>query len=156
MRTLEYIPALVAFVAALIAVVGAPKWDTAKRGFGRPTITGRAVIALATVALLASLGLTWRAQQRADFQQLQRDRITVVAHTELRLALRQLTGNFTEAFRDRGEAPPEFGLVPKDVLDPTKRAALAARDLRANGMWMLFQIPAVAASEQIDKAVSAK
>src|SRR5690606_37694283 len=59
-------------------------------------------------------------------------RISLVAHTELRLALRQVSGPFYEVlFRESGAVPPEFGVVPANILDPKIRKALASLDLNA-------------------------
>src|SRR5574341_1248547 len=96
MNVADYIPSLVAFAAALVALVGKPKWDPKQRGLRRLTVAGRLTLALATIALLSSFALTWRAQQAADLRQTQQAKITRVAHTELRLALQDLSGWFVE------------------------------------------------------------
>jgi len=92
MNVVDYIPSTVAFSAALVALVGKPKWDPEKRGLPRLTVTGRLTLALATIALLSSFALTWRAQQAADLRRTQQEKIMRVAHTELRLALQDLSG----------------------------------------------------------------
>ena len=165
MQALLYIPAVVGFAAALIAIGGAPKWDPTQHGLRRLTATGRVALAMAAIALLASSVLTWRAQQSADFQRIQRERITTVAHTELRLAIRQLSGPFFEVlFRETGQVPPEFGLVPLNVLDQPNRTVLAALDLNAASpftpatgpplkWWDAFQGSATNASKQIDRVL---
>jgi hypothetical protein len=133
MDIVAYLPALVAFVAALVAVVGAPKWDATKRGWQRLTRVGRLTLVLATFALLGSLVLTWRAQEAADSQRASRERVSLVAHTELRLALRQLSGPFYEVlFREADVVPPEFGIVPANILDAKSRRLLASLDLNAS------------------------
>src|SRR6266568_8966791 len=96
MNVVDYLPSIVAFAAALVALVGKPKWDPEKRGLRRLTLTGRLTLALASIAILSSFALTWRAQQAADLRRTQQDRITRVAHTELRLALQDLSGWFVE------------------------------------------------------------
>lgn len=96
MNVVHYIPSIVAFAAALVALIGKPKWDPEKRGLRRLTVTGRLTLALATIALLSSFALTWRAQEAADLRRAQQEKITRVAHTELRLALQDLSGWFVE------------------------------------------------------------
>jgi hypothetical protein len=87
---LPYISGIVAFVAALIGVVGMPKWDDSKRGHRRLTNTGRFVVTLASVALISTIALTWSAQRAAEEQRTQHRKIQRLAHTELRLAIQTL------------------------------------------------------------------
>jgi hypothetical protein len=132
MDIVAYLPAVVAFVAALVAILGAPKWDASKRGWHRLTRAGRLTLLLAGFALLASLVLTWRSQVAAESQRASRERVGLVAHTELRLALQQLSGPFYEVFlREAGDVPPEFGIVPANILDAKSRKLLASLDLNA-------------------------
>ena len=91
---LPYISAIVAFLAALIAVVGKPKWDGSKHGFRRLNRTGLLAVALASMALACTIGLTWSAQRAAEEQRTQRDEIRKLAHTELRLAIQELSEQF--------------------------------------------------------------
>ena len=87
---LPYLSGIVAFVAALIGVVGKPKWDDSKSGLRRLTNTGRFVVTLSGVALISTLVLTWSAQRAADEQRTQHRKIQRLAHTELRLAVQEL------------------------------------------------------------------
>jgi hypothetical protein len=133
MELVAYLPAVVAFVAAIVAIVGAPKWDSNKRGWLRLTRAGRLTLLLAGFALLASVVLTWRSQVAADSQRASRERISLVAHRELRLALRQLSGPFYKVLsREFGAVQPEFGIVPANILDAKSRKVLASLDLNAN------------------------
>jgi len=149
MRLLEYVPGIVAFVAALVAIVG-----TAKSG-GRPLPRAKQInLAAAILALLASLTLTLRAQRNADFRALQQARISTLAHTELRLAIMKMIGPFR--IND-----PSFGLVPKDALEATVRAQLAMSDLKGLAtnyspplpMWQVFQDAAVGGSAEVDRVL---
>lgn len=94
MSVLNYIPAVFAGAATLIAVLGKPKWDPQKRGVRRLTGTAWVTLTVATLALVVSSVLTFRSQQAADVRRNQHERITRVAHTELRLALQDLSNPF--------------------------------------------------------------
>lgn len=132
MDVVAYLPPVVAFFAALLAIVGAPKWDASKRGWHRLTRAGRLTLLLAGLALVASLVVTWRSQVAAESQRTSRERVALVAHTELRLALERLSGPFYEVFfRETGEVRPEFGIVPANILDTRSRKLLASLDLNA-------------------------
>ncbi len=165
MELVSYLPAMAAFVASIVAIVGTPKWDANKRGWHRLTRAGRFTLLLAGIALLASVVLTWRSQVAAEAQRASHERISLVAHTELRLALRQVSGPFYEVlFREIGAVPPEFGIVPVDILDPKSRKMLASLDLNAEspattsegrplrwGEW--FAYSAKAADERIGRVL---
>jgi hypothetical protein len=84
MNVIDYIPSVVAFAAALLALLGKSKWDPDRRGLHKLTGTGFLTLALAGAALSASFALTWRAQQAADLKRAQQEKIVRVAHTELR------------------------------------------------------------------------
>jgi len=162
MNALDYSPSIVAFAAALIALVGKPKWDPEKRGLQRLTSSGRLTLALATIALLSSFVLTWRAQQGADLRRIQQEKITHVAHTELRLALQDLSGWFVEALwqakldtvRPGYSGPRTSGLIfPQCMLNNGDRALIAAK--LKNQPWRKEAIKdaAIRASGEIDRTL---
>lgn len=146
MDLIAYLPAIVAFAAALVAIVGAPKWDPTQTGRRRLTQAGQVVLALAALALLASSILTWRAQSAADTQRINRERVTLIAHTELRRALRQLSGPFDDALWETGRSFSlgEFGIVPAGILDPQSRKALASLNLHAESPFTPAEGPPLA------------
>lgn len=131
MQLVAYLPAVVAFVAAIVAIAGPKKWDANKRGWRRLTRAGWLTLLIAVFALLASVMLTWRSQVAAESQRASRERISLVAHTELRLALRQLSGPFYEVLSESGAVLPEFGIVPENILETENRQVLASLDLNA-------------------------
>ena len=45
-RFLDYVPPIVAFIAAIAALVGSPKWDKAAPGFSKITSFGWIVLAI--------------------------------------------------------------------------------------------------------------
>jgi hypothetical protein len=75
LNLLPYISTAGAFFAALIAIIGKPKWDPDKSGLRKLTPTGRIAATLATVALVSTSILTWSAQRAADERRSQRERI---------------------------------------------------------------------------------
>lgn len=82
------------------------------------------------MALVFAIYLTHRTLTAADFQRRQRDRITRIAHGELRSAIRRLNDPFFEALRSQSDSPsPALALVPNDIRDPTTRSALASAAL---------------------------
>ncbi len=162
MNAADYIPSIVAFAAALVALVGKPKWDPKKRGLRRLTLTGRLTLALASVALLSSFAFTWRAQQAADVRRTQQEKITRVAHTELRLALQDLSGWFVEVLWQAKldtvvpgyQGPHTSGLIfPKCMLNDGDRAMIAAK-LKAQPGWRdSIKSAAIRASGDVDRTL---
>jgi hypothetical protein len=162
MNAVDFIPSIVAFAAALVALVGKPKWDSKKRGIRRLTVTGRLTLVLATIALFSSFGLTWRAQQAADLRRSQQEKITRVAHTELRLALQDLSGWFVEVLwqakldtvRPGYEGPHTSGLIfPQCMLNDGDRALIAAK-LKVQPGWKdRIKSSAITASGNIDRTL---
>ena len=93
---------------------------------------------LAVLALFSTMSLTWIAQESAEEQRTQKNRITTVSHTELRRAfhimLEPLYRALSESTREFVKhSTPEFDLIPSgvDMLDTHIRAALAKTDLNA-------------------------
>ncbi len=162
MNAADYIPSIVAFAAALVALVGKPKWDPEKRGLRRLTPAGRLTLALASIALLSSFALTWRAQQAADLRRIQQEKITRVAHTELRLALQDLSGWFVEVLWQAKldtvvpgyQGPRTSGLIfPQCMLDDRDRAMIAAK-LKAQPGWRdSIKDAAIRSSAEIDRTL---
>ena len=146
---LEYVPAIVAFIAVLTGLLGKPKWDPAKRGLRRLSWTGHTTLVVAAAALLASILLTDIAQKKADVHHTQRQQIERVAHTELRMAIRNLLRPFFAPYpyslgwkaqpvalffaTDGQSSSPVSHLVPLNVnpLDHEFRTNLASTDLHA-------------------------
>lgn len=125
---LQYLSAIVALSAALIAITGKPKWDASQRGFRQLTPTGRLTAFLAVLAFFFTVSLTWRAQEVAKEQRTQRERVMRVAHTELRLAIRLALHPFYEVLESNQQT---LDLVPSnlDMLDQNIRSKLGEVDL---------------------------
>lgn len=54
-RFLDYAPPIVAFIAAVAAVVGSPKWNIEASGFSKITPFGWMVLAIGLLALITSM-----------------------------------------------------------------------------------------------------
>lgn len=162
LNLLPYISAVGAFLAALIAIVGKPKWDPDKSGFRKLTPTGRVAATLAILALGSTSVLTWNAQRTADEQRSQRERIERVAHTELRLTIQDLSGWFVEVLwqakldtvRPGYKGPRTSGLIfPQCMLNDGDRALIAAK-LKAQPGWKAsIESAAIRASASIDRTL---
>lgn len=162
MNVLVFIPSIVAFAAALVALVGRPKWDPEKRGLHRLTGAGWFTLMLASVALISSFALTWQAQEAADLRRIQQEKITLVAHTELRLALQDLSGWFVEVLFQAKvdtvvpgyQGPRTSGLIfPQAMLNDGDRALIAAK-LEAQPGWKdSINDAAIRASAEIDRTL---
>ena len=148
---LEYVPGMVAFTAALIGILGKPKWDPAKRGLRRLSWAGYTTLVVAAAAFLVSVLLIDNAQRKADVQRAQRQQIERVAYTELRMAIQKVLRPFFVALYfgtdgDRSSllvalyhgtglnrSSTALDLVPLNVdpLDHGHRTTLASTDLNA-------------------------
>jgi hypothetical protein len=128
---IEYAPGLVAFVAALLAVMGGDKIDKSKRGLHKITRLGWCAIALALIALGAGIAITKRSQDALSEQQRQREIIRSVADTELRLAIRTITQWFFFLVDDDNEAT-RFALAPPHILDAQKVQNAEEIDIRTS------------------------
>jgi hypothetical protein len=126
---MEYLPSIVAFGAALLAIAGGKKAVSQKRGSYRLTRTGWLALGLAVAALGSGVALTWRSQQIIESQARQRAILRSVAHAEVRLSLQTITGWFFELLGDdRPEA--RFTLVPAQVFDTKSVQAAQTIDIR--------------------------
>lgn len=119
----------------------------------------------ATVAALVGFGLTVvetrRDQAKIRWQESQRAHVVSAGHTELRLALRSLSGIFLEMFGDEWS---EFALVPKQIFSREERIRVAKTDLRAPGpysrgddihpaWWQLLQDATSECATRLDRAL---
>ncbi len=126
---IDYIPGVVAFAAAALATFGGDKTAKSQRGLRRLTRVGWLAIILAIIALIAGAAVTYRSQQALAEQERQRKVLRSIADTEVRLALRTLTGWFFMLVGDDG---PEarFILAPPHILDRDKILAAQEIDIR--------------------------
>jgi hypothetical protein len=157
---IDYLPSVVAFVAALLAVAESKQIDESRRGLHRLTRVGWLAIFLAILALGSGIAITRRSQQTIAFQEQQRKVLRSVADTEIRLALHTITGWFFMLVGDDGPEA-QFALVPPHILDMQRVQAAQEIDIRkplANmdppTSWaQLLESSATRGSEQLTQAL---
>jgi hypothetical protein len=156
----KYLSALMALAAAVVGCIGGTA-DAAATGLQRITLIGWIAIAAALVSFSVIVYETRRDHSKIRWQESQRKTVASIAHAELRLALRRLTGPFLEIF---GDDWSEFTLVPKQAMDGQARSRVAETDLRAQGpytrtddskpaWWQIFQEAASQAAARIDRVL---
>ena len=84
---LDYVPPIVAFIAAIAAVVGSPKWGKAAPGFSKITSFGWIVLAIGLLALVISLMVTSRNKRKQVRQRQTKERIASISTRRLLRAL---------------------------------------------------------------------
>lgn len=126
---LDYVPPIVAFLAAVAAVIGSPKWDPQAPGFSKITPFGWLVLAISLLTLVISMLVTSRNTREQVRQKKIKERIATIG-------ARQLLGAFQHAIHPiasdsiwrRQCQPPES---PLDLLDSERRKILASLDLNS-------------------------
>jgi hypothetical protein len=126
---LDFLPPVVAFIAAIVAVIGAPKWDTDARGLAKVTTLGWAVLVIGLIALGSSLLVTVRNHRQQREQAHRRERIAQIGMRELLRAVDHATFPFKHdsIYGGKCEAPPS----PLDLLDQKRREVLAQVNLNS-------------------------
>lgn len=129
-KALDYIPPMVAFGAALVAIVGAPKWNDQGVGIDKITSTGWIVAGISLAALLATLLVTLRNHRQQVLQQALRTDIATTGRNELLRGVQHAVCVFRESrLWDKNHPEPNS---PLDLLNNERRSALASINL--NGM----------------------
>ncbi|TAJ52987.1 MAG: hypothetical protein EPN60_18600 [Nevskiaceae bacterium] len=156
-RSLDYVPPVVAFIAALVAVVGAPKWNEAAIGLSKVTLVGWVVVGIGAVALMTSLLVTKRNHASQASQQALRNEIALIGQDQLLRGVERIVCVFKES-RLWHEGHPE-PLSPADLLATDRRAALSRLNLNARSpyydgkeypkWWEMFENTARQGSEQL-------
>lgn len=132
-KLLDFIPPILAFAAAIVAVVGAPKWDAAATGFARITPLGWLVLAIGTMALTASILLTVRNRRDHVKQRETREQITKIAKSHLLRAMNHAIFPFRDStiWRQQCERPES----PLDLLNSDRRRILASLNLNSDSSY---------------------
>jgi hypothetical protein len=129
-KFLDYLPPVIAFTAALVAVVGSPKWNGEAVGLSKITPLGWLVLAIGAMALTATILVT-RRNRREQLQQKQmKERISAIGKKQLLRAIGHVTSPFciSVMWRDKCEVPES----PIDLLDTKRRDILSSLDLNAD------------------------
>jgi hypothetical protein len=132
MRAIDYIPAFVAAVALVLGIAGSPlSWNTRPHGFLRKlTSLGRVAFIVGVIGLIGSIYLTWQQHTELDFHTSQQEHLRRIAHTEIRLALRETIGPFFNLFGDDTKESQSL-LVPAHIEDPDRLKAVMRIDVRS-------------------------
>lgn len=126
---LDYVPPIVAFLAAVAAVIGSPKWDPQAPGFSKITSFGWIVLGIGLLALIISMLVTSRNKREKVSQKKTRERIASIGAKQLLGAFQHAIHPFVgDSIWRRQCEPPES---PLDLLDPARRKILASLDLNS-------------------------
>lgn len=130
---LDYVPPVVAFVAAVAAVVGSPKWDTAASGFSKITPFGWIVLAIGLLALITSMLVTSHNRRERIRQRQTKERIASIGTRQLlrafQHAIHPIAGD--SIWRRQCQEPES----PLDLLDPERRKILSTLDLNSKSPY---------------------
>lgn len=151
-KVLDFLPPVVAFVAAIVAVIGDPKWDTHAQGLAKITKLGWLVLGIGLLALASSLVVTIRNRRLQEGQTQRRERIAQIGMRELLKAVDHTTFPFKHAsiYNGKCEAPES----PLDLLDPKRRAILAEVNLNSASPYSGGSFEPVKWCELIESAAS--
>lgn len=160
-KLFDYLPALVAFVASLFAIVGNPKWDHNAVGWAKITFDGWVVIAIGVAALTSSLIIVRRNHREQEKKQEINKQITSLAIAQLDSGVQRIIGVFMQSsFWPQKLPEPQS---PIEMLSADRRKVLAGINLNglsnyANGKgyvhwWYMFQCCANEGAAQITSAL---
>lgn len=132
-RFLDYAPPIVAFIAAVAAVVGSPKWDTAASGLSKITPFGWLVLVIGLLALVTSLSVTSRNKREQVRQRETKERIAAIGTRQLLRAFQHAVHPIASdsIWRRQCKEP----VSPLDLLDPERRKILATLDLNSKSPY---------------------
>lgn len=149
-RSLDYLPSTIAFVAALVAVVGTPGWDPGATGWAKVTLAGWTVLAISTLALIASFLITARDARRLDEDAQRQSRIAQIAKSQLRSALEHMVHPLVSSWicGEGCDAPDS----PMDMLDDRRRELLASLNLNSASPYADGSFRQIRWHEMIERA----
>lgn len=135
---LDYAPPIVAFVAAIAAVVGSPKWDTAAPGVAKITPFGWFVLGIGLLALVTSLLVTSSNKREQVRQRETKNRIESIGMHQLLRAFQHAVHPIASdsIWRRQCEAPESPLPVP-----PAKRLSFSRANFWSRGVAGSWIIP---------------
>ncbi|QNN46139.1 hypothetical protein H9L17_13280 [Thermomonas brevis] len=160
-KALDYLPPIVAFGAALVAIVGAPKWNEQGVGIEKVTSTGWIVAIISLAALVTTTLVTLRNHRQQASQQSVRAQISRTGREQLLRGVQHTVCVFKNSHQwDKANPEPSS---PLDLLNSDQRSALALVNLNsmssyADGKgnvkwWEMFENTALKGSAQIASAL---
>jgi len=126
---LDYLPIILGFAAAMLAIGGEKKTNPAGRGLRRLTKSGWAALMLAMVALLTGVATTRRSHLALEAQENQRRILRSIGDTEVRVSLRTITNWFFALFHEDIKKT-RLDLVPPHLFDNERIQAVKSIDIR--------------------------
>lgn len=124
---LDYVPSIVAFLAAVAAVIGSPKWAADALGLAKVTPFGWTVLAIGFLALSTSILVTSRNKREQAKQKKTKERIAAIGIGQLLKAFQHAVHPIISDSIWRRQCKPL--LSPMDLLDSERRRILASLDL---------------------------
>src|SRR5574340_859642 len=105
---MEYIPILLAFAAALVAIVG-NTWDKNAVGLKKLTVPGRFTLALVVFSLIYSLGSVYQQRDQKQREDLEKKKLGKIINTEISKSLDAIASAFRHLYMENngGKYIPE-------------------------------------------------
>lgn len=160
-RLLDYLPPVIAFVAAVGAVVGVPKWDAEVVGVVKLTGFGWGVFAVGLAALISSILVIRRNHGDAASQKLVKAEIARIGERQLMRGLDRVVCVFRHSSHWDSKATEPAS--PMDLLASERRSALSKLDLNSESpyadgtghvkWWEMFENTAKQGADQITSAL---
>ncbi|SDK32434.1 hypothetical protein [Stenotrophomonas pavanii] len=130
---LDYVPPLIAFIAAVAAVIGSPKWDSKASGLLKLTPFGWSVLAIGLLALVASILVTARNKSDQAKSKKTKEQIAAIGRSQLLKAINHTVHPISySAIWQKHCATPES---PLDLLSTDRRSILASLDLNSSSPY---------------------
>lgn len=130
---MEYIPIILAFSAALVAIVG-NTWDKTQKGARKLTSSGRYALALVVFSLIYSGVSTYQQRDQKQAEELEKKKIGKIVATEIDRSLASLLAPFKALYGENKDAgfTPEREITIEMMLDESaleaaQRTCLALR-----------------------------
>lgn len=126
---LDYVPPVIAFIAAGAAVVGSPKWDPEAEGLLKITPYGWFVLTVGALALIASLLVTARNKGDQAKQKKLKEQIAALGRAQLLRAINHIVHpiSYSAIWKGHCDSPE----TPVDLLTPERRKVFAALNVNS-------------------------
>ena len=160
-RALDYAPPTIAFIAAIGAIMGAPKWNEQASGLARLTALGWTIVAVGLAALIASILMTRRNHNESTAQKAVQARLARLGQDHILRGLDRMVCLFrlSSYWHPKYEEPTS----PLDLLSSERRSALSKLNLNslspyADGKgcvtwWKMFEDAATQGAAEITSAL---
>ncbi|WP_122437475.1 hypothetical protein [Pseudomonas viridiflava] len=96
---MEYVPIIVAFASALVAIIG-NTWDKNASGFKKLTNSGRYTLALVVLALIVSMCLAYQQREEKQIQEAEKKGLGKIVNIEIAKSLDTLTAPFRTLYME--------------------------------------------------------